>query len=108
MRPDTVARSILHVVDLPPDTTVHDLTIKPVPHQPVEVNHLPEPALVELQHSSAPRIGGGGVETREPDTSWDLIVPCSGGHGAESGKPGVPMTVDRRHADAALRPGNGL
>jgi short-subunit dehydrogenase len=70
MRPDTVARSILHVVDLPADTTVHDLTIKPVPHRPVEVNHLPEPALVELQHSSVPRIGVGGVETREPETSW--------------------------------------
>jgi NADP-dependent 3-hydroxy acid dehydrogenase YdfG len=32
MRPDMVARSILHVVDLPPDTTIHDLTIRPTPH----------------------------------------------------------------------------
>jgi NADP-dependent 3-hydroxy acid dehydrogenase YdfG len=32
MRPDTVARSILHVVDLPTDTTIHDLTIRPMPH----------------------------------------------------------------------------
>jgi short-subunit dehydrogenase len=33
MRPDTVARSILHVVDLPADATIHDLTIRPMPHQ---------------------------------------------------------------------------
>ena len=32
MRPDTVARSILHVIDLPTDTTIHDLTIRPTPH----------------------------------------------------------------------------
>jgi len=32
MRPDAVARSILHVVDLPTDTTIHDLTIRPMPH----------------------------------------------------------------------------
>jgi short-subunit dehydrogenase len=32
MRPDTVARSILHVIDLPTDTTIHDLTIRPMPH----------------------------------------------------------------------------
>jgi NADP-dependent 3-hydroxy acid dehydrogenase YdfG len=32
MRPKTVARSILHVVDLPTDTTIHDLTIRPVLH----------------------------------------------------------------------------
>ena len=31
MGPDTVARSILHVVDLPIDTTIHDLTIRPMP-----------------------------------------------------------------------------
>jgi short-subunit dehydrogenase len=37
MRPDTVARSILHVIDLPADATIHDLTIRPMPHQkPVE------------------------------------------------------------------------
>lgn len=34
MRPDTVARLILHVVDLPGDTTIHDLTIRPVPDRP--------------------------------------------------------------------------
>ncbi len=33
MRPDTVARSILHIVDLPVDTTIYDLTIRPMPHQ---------------------------------------------------------------------------
>jgi short-subunit dehydrogenase len=32
MGPDTVARSILHVIDLPTDTTIHDLTIRPMPH----------------------------------------------------------------------------
>jgi short-subunit dehydrogenase len=32
MRPDTVARSILHVIDLPADATIHDLTIRPAPH----------------------------------------------------------------------------
>lgn len=32
MPPDTVARSILHVVDLPAHATIHDLTIRPVPH----------------------------------------------------------------------------
>jgi hypothetical protein len=32
MGPDTVARSILHVVDLPTDTTIRDLTIRPRPH----------------------------------------------------------------------------
>lgn len=37
MRPDTVARSILHVVDLPADATIHDLTIRPTPHhEPAE------------------------------------------------------------------------
>jgi short-subunit dehydrogenase len=72
MRPDTVARSILHVVDLLADTTVHDLTIRPMPHQPVEVNNVSEPALMELQHSNAPRIaaGVGGVEMGEPETLW--------------------------------------
>jgi hypothetical protein len=32
MGPDTVARSILHVVDLPTDTSIHDFTIRPMPH----------------------------------------------------------------------------
>jgi short-subunit dehydrogenase len=31
LSPDTVARSILHVLDLPADTTIQDLTIRPVP-----------------------------------------------------------------------------
>jgi hypothetical protein len=37
IRPDTVARSILHVIDLPADATIYDLTIRPMPHhEPVE------------------------------------------------------------------------
>ena len=37
MRPDTVARSILHVVDLPADATIHELTIRPTPqYEPAE------------------------------------------------------------------------
>jgi short-subunit dehydrogenase len=32
MRPGTVAQAILHVVDLPPDSTIQDLTIRPSPH----------------------------------------------------------------------------
>ncbi len=44
MRPDTVAQSILHVVDLPPDTTINDLTIRPMPHQQSSEPRPAEPA----------------------------------------------------------------
>jgi NADP-dependent 3-hydroxy acid dehydrogenase YdfG len=41
LRPDTVAQSILHVIDLPADATIHDLTIRPMPHPaPVETLRL--------------------------------------------------------------------
>src|SRR4029453_3012629 len=37
MRPGTVARLILHGVDLPADAPIHDLTIRPPPHhEPAE------------------------------------------------------------------------
>jgi len=35
IQPDTVARSILHVIDLPPDATIPELSIRPVVARPV-------------------------------------------------------------------------
>lgn len=63
MRPDTVARSILHVVDLPVDTTIHDLTIRPMPH------HMPAESpsvtrLVEVTQESITPISQPPVPTR--------------------------------------------
>jgi short-subunit dehydrogenase len=55
MRPDTVARSILHVVDLPTDSTIHDLTIRPVPHyEPGESPSVTR--LVEAAQDTSPSI----------------------------------------------------
>lgn len=62
-QPDTVARSILHVVDLPVDTTIHDLTIRPMPH------HMPAESpsvtrLVEVTHESITPISQPPVPPR--------------------------------------------
>jgi NADP-dependent 3-hydroxy acid dehydrogenase YdfG len=51
MRPDTVARSILHVVDLPTDSTIHDLTIRPMP-QPMPAELPSVTRLVEVAQDS--------------------------------------------------------
>ena len=54
MTPQTVARSILHVVDLPPDTTIQDLTIRPTtqqkPSEPPSASRLPRVAALRSSH----------------------------------------------------------
>jgi NADP-dependent 3-hydroxy acid dehydrogenase YdfG len=59
MRPDTLAQSILHVVDLPEDASIQDLTIRPVPQQQSSEPHLPEPAFWKAASLKLDRPGLG-------------------------------------------------
>jgi NAD(P)-dependent dehydrogenase (short-subunit alcohol dehydrogenase family) len=59
MRPETVARAILHVVDLPADSTIQDLTIRPMPHSRVEPQG--ETILVNPQDLGTPGAAGDSL-----------------------------------------------
>ena len=68
MRPETVARAILHVVDLPADSTIQDLTIRPMPHSS-RVEPPGETLLVNPENLGAPVAAGdslGDTLKRDP------------------------------------------
>ena len=63
-RPDTVARSILHVVDLPTDATIHDFTIRAMPqHMTAELPSVTRP--VEVTQDSVTPISQPSLPLRE-------------------------------------------